>query len=206
MTLRGKLFWVAILYFAEGMPFGIVKDLLPVYFRDHGVSLTEIGLMSLLGLPWTLKVIWSPLVDRYGERSLWIRACLLALLLLVALVPFFDAARPSWMLWAVLLAFTVASATQDVAIDAFTIGLVDRGEEGQANGVRVSAYRVALIASGGVLVILSEVAGWQAAFLAAAACFAGLAALLSRLPPVAVPVEERRRWLEPIRRWVYTEI
>ena len=72
MELRRKLFWVSVLYFAEGFPFGLVVDNLPVYFRTHGVSLTEIGLMSLLGAPWTLKVAWSPLVDRFGTRQRWI--------------------------------------------------------------------------------------------------------------------------------------
>src|SRR5262245_60923722 len=77
MSLRRKLFWVSVLYFAEGFPFGIAVDNLPVYFRVHGVSLTEIGLMSLLGMPWTLKVLWSPLVDRFGTRQQWIVSCLL---------------------------------------------------------------------------------------------------------------------------------
>ena len=62
MPLRRKLTWIAILYFAEGFPFGLVIDNLPVYFRVHGVSLRDIGLMGLLGLPWTLKVLWAPLV------------------------------------------------------------------------------------------------------------------------------------------------
>ena len=124
MTLRRKLVWVAILYFAEGLPFGIVKDVLPVYFRVHGVSLTQIGLVSLLGLPWTLKVLWSPLVDRFGERRHWMSACLAALAVLAAAIPAFDPAALSVGLWAVLLGVAVASATQDMAIDAFTIGLV----------------------------------------------------------------------------------
>ena len=202
MPLRRKLAWIALLYFAEGLPFGLIKEVLPVYFKVSGVSLTEIGLASLLGLPWTLKVVWSPLVDRFGERRQWITACLIALALFASLTPFFDAGTPTAGLWAVLLAITVASATQDVAIDAYTIGLVDPGEEGDANGVRVSAYRVALIASGGGLVLLAPLIGWTAAFLIAAALFVGLAFATYGAPRVVVPVEERRRWLAPMRRWL----
>src|SRR5215470_4214665 len=110
MPLRRKLFWVAILYFAEGLPFGIVKEVVPVYFKVSGVSLTDIGLASLLGLPWTLKVVWSPLVDRYGERRQWITACLVALTLSTALLPLFDPALLTIGLWAALVAVTVASA------------------------------------------------------------------------------------------------
>src|SRR5215470_14238834 len=202
MPLRRKLFWVAILYFAEGLPFGIVKEVVPVYFKVSGVSLTDIGLASLLGLPWTLKVVWSPLVDRYGERRQWITGCLLALMLFTALTPLFEPSLPTFGLWAVLLAITVASATQDVAIDAYTIGLVDRGEEGDANGVRVSAYRIALIASGGGLVLLAPLVGWPAIFFAAAALFAALAIGTWSAPRIVVPLAARREWLAPMRRWL----
>lgn len=202
MTLRRKLAWVAVLYFAEGLPFGIVKDVLPVYFRVHGVSLTEIGLVSLLGLPWTLKVLWSPLVDRFGERRQWISGCLVALAVLAAVIPAFDAAALSAGLWAVLLGVAVASATQDVAIDAFTIGLVAPGEEGEANGVRVSAARVALIASGGGMVMLAGVLGWPTVFSVAGVTFAFLALAARKAPPIVLAAEERRRWGTALRRWL----
>jgi MFS transporter, PAT family, beta-lactamase induction signal transducer AmpG len=202
MPLRRKLAWIALLYFAEGLPFGIIKEVIPVYFKVSGVSLTDIGLASLLGLPWTLKVIWSPLVDRFGERRQWITGCLIVLAAFTIMIPWFDPAVPTLGLWAVLLAVTLASATQDVAIDAYTIGLVEPGEEGDANGVRVSAYRVALIASGGALVLLAPMIGWSAVFVAAAVLFAALAAATWGAPRVVVPVAERRQWLAPMRRWL----
>lgn len=202
MPLRRKLLWIALLYFAEGLPFGIVKEIVPVYFKVSGVSLTDIGLASLLGLPWTLKVVWSPLVDRYGERRLWVTGCLMALALFTAMVPWFGVAPPSLGLWLVLLAITVASATQDVAIDAYTIGFVEPGEEGDANGVRVSAYRVALIATGGGLLLIAPWIGWQAAFLAGALVFALLAVATWRAPRVVVAADARRHWLAAMRRWL----
>jgi PAT family beta-lactamase induction signal transducer AmpG len=202
MTLRRKLFWVSILYFAEGFPFGLVVDNLPVYFRVHGVALTEIGLMSLLQAPWTLKVLWSPLVDRFGRRQHWITSALCALTLAVAAVPLFSATHPTLWLWVVLLVLTTAAATQDIAIDAYTIGLLDPGEEGVANGVRVSAYRVALIVGGGGLVILAGPLGWAITFQIAALILALLAVLAwraPRLPPAlsAVP----RTWWQPFQEW-----
>ena len=57
MTLRRKILWIAVVNFASGLPFGLAYDVWPVYFRVHGVSLTEIGLMSLLSLPWTSRPI-----------------------------------------------------------------------------------------------------------------------------------------------------
>lgn len=202
MTLRRKLGWVAGLYFAEGMPFAIFKDVLPVYFRVHGLSLTEVGLTQLLGMPWTLKVLWSPLVDRFGERRQWIGGCLAAMCLLCLLIPRFDAGHLTFGLWTVLILFTVASATQDIAIDAYTIGLIDKGEEGEANGVRVSAYRTAMIVAGGGLLLLGGVVGWHAAFLLTAVSFGVLMLLAFRAPRIVVPIGERKRWLEPMKDWL----
>lgn len=203
MDLRRKLSWISLLYFAEGFPFGIAIDNLPVYFRVHGVSLTEIGLMSLLGAPWTLKVLWSPFVDRFGTRQYWFVSCLATMALVMAALPFFDPSAPTVWLWGTLMLLTTASATQDIAIDAYTIGLLAPGEEGVANGVRVSAYRVALIVGGGGLVILAEPLGWTAVFYLAAAILAVLALLAGRSPSLqAPPTDPRQSWFTPLLKWL----
>jgi PAT family beta-lactamase induction signal transducer AmpG len=69
--LRSKFFWVAVLYFSEGFPFGIFFDVLPVYLRRQGVNLADIGALSLLGLAWTLKFLWAPAIDYYRHHRLW---------------------------------------------------------------------------------------------------------------------------------------
>jgi PAT family beta-lactamase induction signal transducer AmpG len=203
MDLRRKLFWVGVLYFAEGFPFGLVIDNLPVYFRRHGVSLVDIGLMSLLGAPWTLKVLWSPLVDRFGSRQRWIVSCLVTMAVTLALLPFLSPAPPTVWLWGLLLILTAASATQDIAIDAYTIGLLSPGEEGVANGVRVSAYRVALIVGGGGLVILAGPVGWPAVFWIAALIAALLALLAAQSPPLHLASSDPQQpWFRPLVRWL----
>jgi MFS transporter, PAT family, beta-lactamase induction signal transducer AmpG len=202
MTLRQKLFWVSVLYFAEGFPFGLVIDNLPVYFRVHGVSLTAIGLMSLLQAPWFLKVIWSPLVDRFGTRQLWIVSCLGVMAFTIWTVPFFPAETPTMWLWAILLIFTTASATQDVAIDAYTIELIDRGEEGVANGVRVSAARIAIIVGGGGLVALAGWFGWFFVFHGSAGILVIVALLAWRSPALPPPAAVEGGWWAPLARWL----
>ncbi len=202
MPLRRKLAWIALLYFAEGFPFGIVTDNLPVYFRVHGVSLREIGLMGLLGLPWTLKVLWAPLVDQLGHARRWTTCALLAMALVLAMLPAFDPSVPTRALWALLFVLTIASATQDIAIDAYTIGLLERGEEGVANGIRVSAYRAALIVGGGGLVAIADYAGWPFVFTTAALTSVLLAAAAARVPATAVESGPRPRWLESFRDWL----
>ena len=199
--LQRKLGWIGLLYFAEGLPFAIVKDVLPVYMRVLGIDLAQIGHVTLAGLPWTLKVLWSPLVD-YGDRRRWISACLLLLAALSLAIAACDARGMPLLFWVVLVSFTCASATQDVAIDGYTIGILRPGEEGDANGVRVSAYRAALIVGGGVLVAVSGWLGWRGVF--------GWPLSSSRFWPWPrrgrQPPPQRPRgsvgWLAAMRRWL----
>src|SRR3970040_829308 len=89
---RRKLGTVALLYFIQGSPPAILWEVLPVYFRIHGVSLRAIGGLRLLELPYSLKVFWSPLVHRYGDRRLWVVACMLAIAAILMALPFVDVA------------------------------------------------------------------------------------------------------------------
>jgi PAT family beta-lactamase induction signal transducer AmpG len=174
-------FWIAVLYVSQGFPFGVINDAVPIAFRQNGVSLEKIGLLSLVGLPWTLKFLWAPAVDIFGRRRHWIIACqfLLAAGLVVLATGPQGTVTP--LTWAVLVALAVFSATQDIAIDAYSIELLEPKQIGIGNGIRVSAYRVALILAGGVLVGISGVLGWVMAegvaaglllLLALAVCFA----------------------------------
>jgi PAT family beta-lactamase induction signal transducer AmpG len=149
VSLRKKIFIIAGVYVVEGFPMGIFRDLWPVYLRDHGVSLAVIGAVSGLYLAWSIKLLWSPLVDRFGERRRWIAVALCAMAASLLMLPVVGLERIDVFFWTVLIAFCVGSATQDIAIDAYTIGIVEHGEEGPANSARIIAYRIGLIAAGG---------------------------------------------------------
>lgn len=181
MPVRRTLLWVTLLYLAQGLPYGISSRVWPVYFRAHGVSLTEIGLLGLLALPWSWKPLWAPLVDRFGTRRAWIVPCLVAL---AALVAAFGTLPPvvGPLLIGVMLAFTVASATQDIAMDAWVVDAADRRSLGPVNGVRAAAFRVAMIAAGGAALFVADRFGWRAAWLLLAGCFLALAAASFALP------------------------
>ena len=191
ITTRTKLLWVALLYFAEGFPFGLLFDAFPVYFRLHGMSLTEIGLLSVVGLPWALKFLWAPLVDVVGSRRSWIVTCQGLLALDLGFLLFLDPSASGSLAWGGLLALAVLAATQDIAIDAYTIELLDQTEMGPANGLRVSTYRVALIVAGGVFVGAAGLVGWQPAFLTAAVLLAVLALISSHMPQTAQGLQGR---------------
>ena len=139
--LRSKFFWVALLYFSEGFPLGIFFDIFPVWFRQQGVELRNIGLISLLGLAWTFKFLWAPAIDHYRRHRIWM-AVVDVLMGTVMLAFAIAEGLPLWV-WLGIAVFTVLSATNDIAIDGYTIELLDRDEMGLANGVRIGFYRVA---------------------------------------------------------------
>ncbi len=182
MTTRTKLYWVAILYFAEGFPFGLIKDTLPVFFRVHGVRLADIGLLTLVGIPWSLKFLWAPAVDLWGRRRSWILGCQTLLVVGILALLAVDPSQVTAVLWALLLSLAILSATQDIAIDAYTIELLEEEEMGPANGLRVTTYRIALISAGGALVALAGLIGWATAFVSAATLMGGAVLLSWRMP------------------------
>jgi PAT family beta-lactamase induction signal transducer AmpG len=201
---RSKLAVVGLLYFIEGSPVGVLWEVLPVYLRLHGTSLRAIGGLRLLELPFSLKVLWSPLVQRFGDRRAWVTGAMLVVAAVTLLLPAVDPVRATWLLLALVLLLTVASATQDMAIDAYTVALVGREEQGPANGVRASAYRVALVLIGSGMVALAQWLPWHALFGAAAAAFAALGWAARRVPRLDVPPEARRQWLAPFVAWIAT--
>ena len=204
MSLRRQLAIVALVYVVEGLPMGVYADVWPVFFRRHGATLAEIGWLSGLSIAWSLKVFWSPLIDRFGERRRWIAACLALMAGCLAVFAGADRDGVGGIAWLAIGLFCFASATQDIAIDAYTIGLVERGREGPANSVRITAYRAGLIAAGGML-LLPRWIGWSGAFLAAALACALLAGAVLACPRVAVPEGARRELVPAMRRWILRE-
>lgn len=173
-----KLAVISLLYFAEGVPFGFIHNALSVYFRSHHMSLESIGLLSLVGLAWSLKLLWAPLTDRFGQRRYWIVPAQITIGLAMLAIRQIDPGQPGVILWVVMGAMALASATQDIAIDAYTIDILEEEELGIANGIRSSAYRVALIVSGGGIVALSDFIGWDGAFTGLCAMILSIAAVV----------------------------
>ena len=178
-----KLFWVALLYFSEGLPLGVFFDIFPVYFRQQGVNLADIGLLSLLGLAWTVKFLWAPLVDWARRHRWWVSAANFGM----ACVMWFFAGNTGpgdiggpW-LWVAIGAFTFLSATNDIATDGYTIELLDKREYGLANGIRIGFYRVGMLFAG-VVLMLSGWFGWPWAYALGGAVFAGNAVMALLAP------------------------
>jgi PAT family beta-lactamase induction signal transducer AmpG len=201
---KKKLGIVALLYFIQGAPAAILWEVLPVYFRLHGVSLRAIGGLRLLELPYSLKVFWSPLVHRFGDRRLWVTVCMLGIAAVLIVLPFVNVAGVGWIVLFLILCLTTLSATQDVAIDSYSVGFVERDEEGAANGVRASAYRVALVMVGGGMVFLAALLVWDQLFILAGVVFAVLGFSVLVIPQLSLPKEAREHWLQGFLGWAGT--
>jgi PAT family beta-lactamase induction signal transducer AmpG len=173
-SLRRRLTWLGALSFASGFPFGLVNETLPVYLRTHGSGLVEIGLISAVSFPWTFKFIWAPVVDRIGTRRQWIVACLGGLTLLTLVLGAVELGELARWFWLILILIVTLSATQDVAIDAYTIESTTTRELGVANSVRIAAYRVAMFTAGGLLIWLAGRSDWPTSFLTGATIIGGL--------------------------------
>lgn len=197
--LRVRLTWIAALAFASGFPFGLVNETVPIYLRTHGASLVDIGHLAKLSLPWSLKWLWAPLVDRHGTRRQWIATCLAGLAILTFGLGTLEVGKLGPELWIVLALIVLLSATQDVAIDAYTIQSTSTRELGVANSVRITLYRVAMLTAGGVLVWLAGRIGWAPSFSLGAAVLIGLAACALLLPQVDRAAGHATSLWEPLR-------
>src|SRR6185436_14119507 len=195
---RRLLVLVALLYVAEGLPYGVVNELVPVWLKVQGLSLQDLGLLQLVGLPWVLKPLWAPWVDRYGTTARWVAGALGGAAVVTAILPWLGGPP----LAAALVLLAILSATQDVAIDGFTATEVGPEQLGRANGVRVAAYRVAMLLAGGGAVALADRVPWSVLFLVLAASMAGLAIVATRIPPAARSETTTASWIAELRAWV----
>jgi PAT family beta-lactamase induction signal transducer AmpG len=159
---------VVLQSFASGLPLGLVWYAIPDWMRDIGVDLRIVGLITLAQAPWSFKVLWSPAMDRFappawGRRRGWMAAAQLALLLLgLALAGLGERPEAIWVVGALALATALASASQDIAIDAYAVEVLDHAEQGAAAGARTAAYRAAMLVSGSVSLSLAARVGWPA--------------------------------------------
>ena len=185
----------SILYFSQGFPFGIVNETVNLYLSFARVDLATVGLVGSVGIIWTLKFLWAPLLDAIGTYRAWISVALIVLAGSVAALGIVPPASAAF--WAALLVLVFASATQDIGIDALVIRATPPNLLGVVNSARVAAYRVAMIVAGGGVALLADRLGWRGAFLAAAAVPLVILAVIAFAAPRESDVRERHQ--NPLR-------
>ena len=166
------------LYFVQGLPFGFQATALPVYLRSSGMTLEGVGLATALALPWSLKPLWAPLIDRYGHARIGRRKSWILPLQALLAVTCFAAAKVSPsaglapLLWLVL-AMNLLAATMDIAVDGFAVDVLSTRELGHGNIAQVVGYKAGMLTGGGLLVWASGTIGWSGLFVS----MAGLVAM-----------------------------
>ena len=149
-----KLFYISFIYFFSGLPFGFFYTFIPVFFRTQGIDLKTIGLFSIAGLPWSLRLLFAPLIDRYFYKSFWMGISLIGISISITALSFFT---PATLLFFLFLFFlTFFSTLFDTSADGFVVEWIPTKMLGKANGIRISAYRISLIIFGGGIVALSH--------------------------------------------------
>ena len=196
--------------FASGLPLYILISLVPAWLRTEGVGLKEIGLFTLIGLPYTWKFFWSPLLERYplpllGRRRGWMLLTQVGLLCCIAALPKFDTATQLWPLAALCGFIAFLSASQDIVIDAYRRELLPDIELGLGNSIHVNAYRIAGLVPGSLSLILADFLPWDTVFLITAA-FMLIAIVLTfsiREPnhPSPAPATLQAAIVEPFREF-----
>jgi PAT family beta-lactamase induction signal transducer AmpG len=165
MSTTQKYALLSCLYIAQGLPFGFFTTALPVLLRNQGMELRTIGFTSILVLPWALKFLWAPALDKWGTRRGWIivaNLCAVGSLLLLSCLPLERLVGDGvvWLFGAFFI-LNVFSATQDIATDGLAVNLLTERERGIGNGIQVAGYRVGMILAGGVLLAWFSVLGWR---------------------------------------------
>ena len=178
--------------FASGLPLALTAGTLQAWLTIEGVDLKTIGIFTLVGLPYTLKFLWAPVMDRFvppwfGRRRGWMlltQLCVAIGLVLMAMTS--PRAHPHWLA-AYALLVAILSASLDIVFDAYRTDTLHPNERGFGAAVWVNGYRVALLVAGAGALVLADYVGWQMTYLTmAAVMLAGLVSIVISPEPTRV--------------------
>ncbi len=161
---------ITFLGFSSGIPLALTSGTLQAWMAVTGVDLRTIGIFSLVGIPYTIKFLWSPIMDRYvppwlGRRRGWIIITQILLMLGISAMAFSSPRQVPLLLAALALLVAFTSASQDIVIDAYRTDVLRERERGVGAAVFVFGYRIALLVSGALALILSDHIGWKNTYL-----------------------------------------
>lgn len=189
---------ILLLGFSSGLPLALTGATLQAWLTVEGVDLATIGLLTLVGIPYTWKFLWAPVMDRFvppvlGRRRGWLAATQLTLAAGVAAMAFCSPRSEIAWLAALALFVAFASASQDIVVDAYRTEISTVRQRGLAAALGVLGYRLAMLASGALALVLAggsgwiPALGWRDTYLVMAALFAvGIVATLWGREPEAV--------------------
>jgi PAT family beta-lactamase induction signal transducer AmpG len=193
--------------FSSGLPLLLIGSTLKAWLKTSHIDLTVIGLFSLVGLPYTLKFIWSPFLDRYvppflGRRRGWIFITQLGLCLAIFALSFTDPTQATAPIVALAMLISFLSATQDIALDAYRREVLETEEFGLGTSVFITGYRLAMIFAGAFALFLADHVSWHVVYsVMAASLSVGILTTLLAVEPIAAglqaPTSLRQAYIEP---------
>lgn len=163
------------LYLVQGLPFGFFLFTYPLILRAQGLSLTKITFLSVVNLPWLVKFLWAPLVDRYhwprlGRRTSWILPMQIGLAVSLALTGWFSDRLDVNGLILALLVVNFFAATQDIAVDGLAVDQLSPAERGHGNAIQSASYKIGMLGGGFGLTLVLQAVGPEGCFYLMAAC------------------------------------
>ncbi|MDE2070031.1 MAG: MFS transporter [Gammaproteobacteria bacterium] len=179
-----------VLGFSSGLPLALSGSTLQAWMATLHVNVETIGIFSLVGLPYSLKFLWAPFMDRYvppflGRRRGWILLAQLVLAALLVAMAFTDPATHVWHMGILAFALAFASASQDIVYNAYFTDILRPAERGLGAAVQAGGYRLAMIVAGAIVLILSDRIGWRDSYLLMA-----LLMVLAIIPSILGPEAE----------------
>ena len=207
-TLISRRMLVALVMgFACGLPLLLTGSVLQAWMKDAGVDLTVIGMMALVGLPYTIKFLWAPVLDRFtlpflGRRRGWMLIAQIALTISIAGLGQSDPGQNPWLLALAAFLVTFFSASQDIVVDAYRREDLSDEELGLGSSLYINGYRVGmLLASGGGL-IMADFMDFAMVYLILAGCMLPglITTLLTPEPetPAGTPRTMREAVVDPL--------
>jgi MFS transporter, PAT family, beta-lactamase induction signal transducer AmpG len=183
---------ILFLSFASGLPFNLTNFTLQAWLASAGLSIKTIGLFTLAALPYNIKFLWAPFLDRYmppilGRRRGWILIFQACLAVCIGVMGFSSPTKAPYVLAGIAVLLAFLSASQDIVIDAYRVDTIPASERALAAAAAAFGYRTAAMLAGAVLVYLAASLGWQPAFLFVAALMAATMFATLRAPEPDAP-------------------
>ena len=205
---RWRILVLLLLGFSSGLPLALTASTLGIWLTEAQVSKASIGLFAAVATPYAMKFVWSPLMDglrlplltrRLGRRRGWLLLTQLLLVLTIALLGMADPAIDPWHTALCALLVAVASASQDIVIDAYRVESLPPQEQGAGAGAGVLGYRIGMIVSSAGALFAAQAYGWQTTYLIMAALM-GVGILTTLLSPepqaeAQTPGKPKGNWL-----------
>ena len=173
-----RLQFILLLGFASGLPLALSGSTLQAWYAVSQVDIVTIGLLTLVGQPYVYKFLWAPLIDRYnplsrllsavGNRRQWMILMQVIISIIIFLMAFSSPEKAPFLLAVLALMLAFSSATYDIAFDAYRADVLKPSERGLGAAFSVGGYRVAMLVSGGLILVMADHIGWQLSLIAMA--------------------------------------